>query len=185
MSQNDQVQVPVRPFEADGIKELDNNLPSWWVGLFAFTTIFGALYLLYVHGLGGPKIADEFKNDMASMPQPGSAPNGSGDSKDLNAMLASQDSIASGKAAYTANCAPCHGPSGEGNIGPNLTDKFWLHGGSSDKIYLSIANGVVEKGMPAWGPVLGDNKVKELTAFISSIKGTNVAGKAPQGTEEP
>jgi cytochrome c oxidase cbb3-type subunit III len=177
--------APVRPYEADGIRELDNNLPSWWVGLFVFTVIFSALYLAYVHMLGGPSIAKEFADSMASVPTASSTQGSGGDSKDLNAMLSSSDSVAAGKAAYQANCAPCHGQNGEGTIGPNLTDKFWLNGGAPEKILSTITNGVVEKGMPAWGPVLGEKKAKELTSFVVSLKGSNPAnGKAPQGTEE-
>ncbi len=175
--------APVRPYEADDIQELDNNLPSWWVGLFVFTVIFSVLYLAYVHMLGGPSIAKEFTDAMASVPTASSS--GGGETKDLNAMIASSDSVAAGKAAFAANCSPCHGQQGEGTIGPNLTDKFWLHGGAPEKILLTISQGAVEKGMPAWGPVLGEKKARELTAFVVSLKGSNPPNaKAPQGTEE-
>jgi cytochrome c oxidase cbb3-type subunit 3 len=187
MSQNNNhEEAPIRPYEVDGIQELDNNLPSWWVGLFVFTTIFGALYLLYVHLIGGTSIQKEY-DDSLKVTYAASAPSG-GDSNEpteLNAMIGNSTSVAAGREVYTANCAPCHGPSGEGKIGPNLTDNYWIHGGKPDKIYGTIFNGFPEKGMPAWGGILGEHKARQLTAFVTSLKGTNPAGaKAPQGEPE-
>ena len=185
-NENHNEEAPIRPFEADGIQELDNNLPSWWVGLFVFTTIFGALYLVYVHLIGGTSIKKEYE-DSLKVTYAASAPTG-GDSNeptDLNAMIGNSASIASGKEVYTANCAPCHGADGGGTIGPNLTDKFWIHGGKPDQIYSTIFNGFAEKGMPAWGGILGEHKSRQLTAFVTSLKGTTPAtAKAPQGDPE-
>ncbi len=179
-------QVAVRPYEADGIRELDNNLPSWWVGLFVFNVIFGLLYFVYVHGLGGPSIAKEYASNLALMPAAGGGSSADPeDAKNVNSIIGDSNAIAAGKSTYSANCAPCHGVVGEGTIGPNLTDNFWLHGGTPEKIYLTISNGVVEKGMPAWGAVVGDKKVREMVAYVVSLKGSNPAnGKPAQGTEE-
>lgn len=179
-------EAPVRPYEADGIHELDNNLPSWWVGLFVFTTIFGALYLVYVHLIGGTSIKKEYEESLkVTYSAPASSGGDSGEPTDLNAMIGNATSIAKGKETYTANCAPCHGANGEGTIGPNLADNSWIHGGKPDQIYNTIFNGVAEKGMPAWGPILGEQKARQLTAFVTSLKGTNPAnGKAPQGNPE-
>jgi cytochrome c oxidase cbb3-type subunit 3 len=180
-------EVPIRPYEADGIKELDNNLPSWWVGLFVFTTIFGALYLVYVHLIGGTSIQKEYdeslKINYATTAK--SSESNSDEPTDLAGMIGNSTSIGHGKETYTANCAPCHGAEGQGNIGPNLADKFWIHGGKPEQIYTTILNGFAEKGMPAWGGILGEQKVRQLAAFIVSLKGTNPANpKAPQGEEE-
>jgi cytochrome c oxidase cbb3-type subunit 3 len=83
---------------------------------------------------------------------------------------------------YVTNCASCHLAGGEGGIGPNLTDEYWLHGGDVKDIYSTIKNGVVEKGMIAWGPVLSQEKIRDVTFYIMSIRGTNPANpKAPQG----
>jgi cytochrome c oxidase cbb3-type subunit 3 len=93
--------------------------------------------------------------------------------------------VAEGKALFITYCAPCHGPEGGGKIGPNLTDNAWIHGGAPEKIFAQITNGAPSKGMIAWGPQLGSERVKKLTAFVLSIKNTNVpGGKAPQGTVE-
>ena len=185
-SQNEE-KVPVRPYEADGIHELDNNLPSWWVGLFVFTIIFAGLYFLYMHGIGGPSIKQEYEQSIAAAASaPKRASSGGGDEPtDLNAMIGNSVSIGKGKETYTANCAPCHGPQGQGTIGPNLTDNYWLHGGKPDQIFHTIVNGVPDKGMPAWGPILGEQKARQLTAFIKSIKGSNPPNpKASQGNLE-
>lgn len=177
-------EVPLRPYEADGIFELDNNLPNWWVGLFVFTTIFAALYLMYVHMFGGPSIAQEYQDSLKVKYTTSTQANGD-EPTELNAMLGHDGSIKKGKEAYTANCAPCHGAVGEGTIGPNLTDKHWIHGGAPDKILATIQNGFPAKGMPAWNAILGELKCKQLTAFIQSLKGSNPPNaKAPDGTLE-
>lgn len=179
-------EAPMRPYEADGIHELDNSLPSWWVGLFVFTIIFGALYLVYVHLIGGASIKNEYEESLkVTYSAPSSSGGDGGEPTDLNAMIGNATSIANGKATYSANCAPCHGANGEGTIGPNLTDNYWIHGGKPDQIYHTIFNGVAEKGMPAWGAILGEQKARQLTAFIVSLKGsTPPNGKAPQGNPE-
>lgn len=181
--------VPLRPFEADGIQELDNNLPSWWVGLFVFCTIFGFLYMVYVHLLGGPTIEKEYIASMnAALVSPPSSSGGSSTDEptDLNALLGNAGAAASGKEAYVGNCAPCHGQNGEGLIGPNLTDKFWIHGGKPEQIYASVFTGYADKGMPGWGSILGEKKVRHITVYLIGLIGTNPAGaKAAQGIEEP
>jgi cytochrome c oxidase cbb3-type subunit 3 len=183
--QNDN-QVPLRPYEADGIHELDNNLPNWWVGLFVFTTVFAVLYLLYMHLFGGASIQQEYEQSLKVTYN--TSPSASGNSDEpteLNAMIGHENSIKKGKETYSANCAPCHGVSGEGTIGPNLTDKYWLHGGSPDKIFDTIQNGFPAKGMPAWGTIIGDTKCKQLAAYLTSLKGSNPPNaKAPQGDPE-
>ncbi|MCX6126232.1 MAG: c-type cytochrome, partial [Proteobacteria bacterium] len=90
-----------------------------------------------------------------------------------------------GKETYTSTCSPCHGPDGGGVVGPNLTDEFWIHGGTPEKIQALISEGAVEKGMPSWEPVLGLDKVRELTVYVMTLKGTKpVTPKDPQGAKE-
>jgi cytochrome c oxidase cbb3-type subunit 3 len=93
--------------------------------------------------------------------------------------------VADGMALFATHCIPCHGSDGGGKMGPNLTDSAWIHGGSSDRIFAEIMNGTPDKGMVPWGPLLGATRVMTLTAFVLSIKNTNVpGGKAPQGAVE-
>jgi len=83
-------------------------------------------------------------------------------------------------------CSPCHRADGGGTIGPNLTDEFWVHGGAPDKIWKTVHDGVVPKGMIAWGPILGEQKVASVVAYVLTLKNTHVAGgKAPEGDREP
>ncbi|SMF05837.1 cbb3-type cytochrome c oxidase N-terminal domain-containing protein [Pseudobacteriovorax antillogorgiicola] len=173
-----------RPYVVDGIKEYDNPLPSWWVALFWGTIAFAVVYLAYIHGMGGPTLEDELYADRdayeATMEKQASAKSPAGE--DLIAQLKSDAMIAEGKTHYVTNCAPCHGQNGEGLVGPNLTDVFWLHGGSPEDIIKVITDGVPAKGMIAWKTILGPKKIKETTAFILSLQGTNPANpKAPQG----
>ena len=101
---------------------------------------------------------------------------------DLETELKNPQLIAAGKEIYTLNCSPCHGAEGQGVVGPNLTDKYWLHGGGAEDIMTSVMNGFPDKGMVAWKTILGRNKIKQVTAFVISLGGTNPPNpKAPQG----
>ena len=87
-----------------------------------------------------------------------------------------------GRAVFVSTCAPCHRADGGGNIGPNLTDAYWIHGSKPLDIFRTVTEGVPAKGMPTWGPQLGEQRVESVVAYVLSIRGTNVpAGKAPQG----
>jgi cytochrome c oxidase cbb3-type subunit 3 len=92
--------------------------------------------------------------------------------------------VARGARIFSARCAPCHGTRGEGRIGPNLTDGYWLHGGRPMEIFRTVSQGAALKGMPSWGPVLGTSKVVNAVAFVLTLKGTNLPGKAAQGAPE-
>ena len=173
----------LRDHEYDGIREYDNSLPKWWIWLFGLTILFAPVYLWYFHFGTGDSLQvvlrDNLREIAAKAPAAGTEDGSGIDWKDASL-------IAQGKTDFGTTCAPCHGDAGQGTIGPNLTDKFWMHGGSAAAILGSISNGVVEKGMPAWKPVLGAEKVKGLTAYVLSLKGTSPPGaKPPQGTEEP
>ena len=99
----------------------------------------------------------------------------------LAAMSKDGETVKRGEAIYKANCVPCHGDRGQGVIGPNLTDEYWIHGSKARELYQVIAGGVLDKGMPAWRPVLGGAKVKEALAFVLTLRDTKVPGKPPQG----
>ena len=103
----------------------------------------------------------------------------------LLALSRDDATVRQGREVFAGTCAACHGANGAGNIGPNLTDEFWLHGGAPDRIYQTVTNGVTSRGMPAWGPQLGADRVRAVTAYLLTVRNTNVAGRPAQGTREP
>jgi cytochrome c oxidase cbb3-type subunit 3 len=186
----------------DGIKEYDNPLPRWWLWLFYGTILFALVYIpYYLFGIG-PTTAEEYDQEMAlaraahpaaAPPAPapaGGAATGHGDHGPNVAagpsLAGNPDAIAAGKALFALNCLPCHGPEGQGGIGPNLTDAYWIHGSRYEDIVITITNGVPDKGMIAWKATLNPEKISQAAAFVLSLKGTNPPNpKAPQGDKYP
>ncbi|MFK7826348.1 MAG: cbb3-type cytochrome c oxidase N-terminal domain-containing protein [Oligoflexales bacterium] len=182
-----------RPHVVDGIKEFDNPLPSWWIGLFVFTIIFSFIYMAYYHFGDGTSLEQQLAVDAKHSKEQvmsNSSSTGQGDqqsgsaSVDLPSMLKDDKVLAAGKTSYSTYCSPCHRPDMGGQIGPNLVDDFWLHGCSSKDIFKSIDKGIPDKGMAAWGPIMGEQKVWELTTLIISKLGSKPPNpKEPQGEE--
>lgn len=171
--------------EVDGIKEFDNDLPRWWLWVFYGTIGFSVLYWYGYEVTGfadGPKKAYQAEMDRIASEQAAKNPV---TPESLVAMAKDDKKVQQGKDLFVQNCAACHRADGGGNVGPNLTDAFWLHGGAPQAVYKTVEKGVPEKGMPAWGPQLGLARVQAITAYLISIRNTNVqGGKPPQGTEE-
>jgi len=168
----------------DGIEELDNSLPRWWLLTFYGTIIFSAFYFFYYSMSDGPTLTQEFQKNIATLEvtQAKSSGEGEVDETALLAAVKSPDKQKHGKEVYQTRCASCHGADGQGGIGPNLTDNYWIHGGKPAEILATITNGVGDKGMPPWGPMLSQDDLQSLVAFIKSIHGTTPPGaKAPQG----
>lgn len=174
----------------DGIEELDNPLPGWWLFTFFITIIFGFLYWIhYDIGKAGLSSDDELKASMQkiqSLQQKAQAEGPKVDDAALLALVENADALSAGKAEYIAKCAACHGEKGEGLIGPNLTDKNWIHSPSPTGIYQVVAQGVLDKGMPAWKGLIAEDLLGKVVAYVVSIKGTMIPGKEAQGeTVEP
>jgi len=170
----------------DGIQEYDNPMPGWWTALFWITIVFSAGYWGYYHvAQPGHPVADEYAAEMAELQalQKKHALPDLGDA-DLQKMVADPTITQAGAAKYKEVCASCHGDQGEGKIGPNLTDSAWLHGGQLAAIYKTIGYGVPAKGMPAWGRTLKAADIANLAAFVGTLRGKNLPGKAPQGVVE-
>ena len=169
----------------DGIVEHDNQLPLWWQ-----LTLYGAVVFALVYWFGRrldaiPSPEQAFQSDMAAL-HAAEAERARARGTIDDAMLATlgkdPTTVAQGKALFTSTCAPCHRADGGGNIGPNLTDAYWLHGSKPTDIFHCVHDGVPAKGMPTWGPQLGDEKIETVVAFVLSIRNTNVpGGKPPQG----
>jgi cytochrome c oxidase cbb3-type subunit 3 len=171
----------------DDIQEEDNQLPNWWLWILYGTTAFAAFYWFGDQKLKTWAEPREVYEDQMVAVRLAQAKAGGGMSAGaLVAMSKQPAKVAEGKATFTTTCAPCHRGDGGGVIGPNLTDEFWLHGSAPDKVWKTVHDGVVEKGMAAWGPVLGEERVASVVAYVLTLKNTNVPnGKAPQGEREP
>ncbi|MDB5104901.1 MAG: Cytochrome c oxidase subunit CcoP [Fibrobacteres bacterium] len=183
----------------DGIREYDNPLPNWFVYLFYGCIIQAVLYMAFYTGQGwalsrsagvGQSLGSSGAEYMAAVrmaeKETGSAQAREFGGEELVAFLKSPSSISGGEAVFKSNCVACHGEKGQGVVGPNLTDAYWLHGGSPQAVLASVTGGYPDKGMPAWKPVLGAEKVRQAAAFVLSLRGNAVANpKAPQGVKEP
>ena len=174
----------------DGIQEYDNPLPKWWVYIFYATIVFSVLYWFNVPGIGSGKgrIANyQHELDQARAEQDAfAAKHPLPQDTDATLMAAMHDPsvMALGKETFVGTCAVCHKPDGGGNIGPNLTDEYWLHGGKPTEILHTVTVGVLEKGMPAWGQTLPPTKVRAAAVYVLSLRGTHPESpKAPQGTK--
>jgi cytochrome c oxidase cbb3-type subunit 3 len=146
----------------DGIEEYDNPLPDWWLGMLIGTVIWAGLYAVDFHFISQRSQVGWYEAEMAAAaemwPQ----------SDKAVAVDLSPETIAKGAEVFKSNCVACHGAELQGGIGPNLTDTEWIHGGSAEQVAATITNGVPAKGMLAWGPILGPQKIAQVTAFVLS-----------------
>ena len=176
---------PLRGHAFDGIQEYDNRLPNWWLWTFYGACIFSLFYWLHFHVLGtGPLPRDQYRAEMEAAAARLATMEVSNET--LTALAAEPAAREAGQKIFVKHCTQCHKADAGGSIGPNLTDKFWIHGATPMDIYNTIVTGVPEKGMPNdWMRKLGPLKCQQVTAYILTIKNTNVAGgKAPQGDPE-
>ena len=175
--------------EYDGIHELDNALPPWWLWLFYFTIAWGVVYLINVHVINVvPDQDTEYANEMEQAKVEVAAYMATlKTSVDENNVTVVDDPavIANGKAIFTQYCTPCHGADAAGaetSVGPNLTDAYWLHGGGVKDIFKTVKYGVPEKGMISWKAQIKPVEIAAVVNYILSLKGTGgPTQKAPQG----
>lgn len=167
----------------DGIQEYDNRLPNWWLWTLWGTIIFSLGYWLVFHTYGVAKLpVAAYEAEMASTGGSLADLSVRGlTAADLEAFSTDEAKLAEGKEVYVKNCRVCHLDRGQGLVGPNLTDDYWIHGGDALSIHNTIVHGVVEKGMAAWGRQLGADRVDAVVAYLLTLRGTQVEGKAPEG----
>ena len=172
--------------EYDGIQEYDNPMPFWWKGIFALTIAYAAAYLYWFHG-GGPgrTIHEEYVTDVQELEaRRAAAPKEeiAIDEVALAEMTKDLAVVERGKAVFAKNCASCHGEDGRGVVGPNLTDRFQIHGTGRLDLHRTITEGVPEKGMLAWGTILPPAEVAAAAVWVIKLRGTDVpGGKAAEG----
>lgn len=172
--------------DIDGITELDNPTPPWFMFLFYSTVGFGLIYMVYYHILGDGNIQlGEYRKEvvMAEAQYEEYVKKTAGLINESNVTaLNDEKTIALGKELFDANCVACHGSLGEGKVGPNLTDEYWIHGGQVKDIFKLITEGVPEKGMIAWKKQMNPLQIQQLTSYIVTLQGTNPPNpKEPQG----
>ncbi len=178
----------LRGHRYDGIREYDNPMPGWWVWLFWITIGFAVVYTLGVHVFD---FIDTYQEDLAEQIESMDAQKASyaaanpsfvADEATLAAVVDDAAAAEQGASYYASYCAACHGDQGQGLIGPNLTDAYWIHGGSNTDLFEILRVGVADKGMPAWESALSGEQRAQLVAFIRSLEGTNPPdAKQPEG----
>lgn len=178
---------PLLDHAYDGIQEYDNPTPQWWRWTLVASIVFSMGYFTYYHILGGTSVAEAYAQEMKVVNAKRAAEKkarGAVTEDQLQKILDDSTKVAAGAEIFKTNCVACHKAKGEGLIGPNLTDACWKNGdGSLVAIHKVVDEGVVEKGMAAWGKVLKPDQVNEVTAFVGTLRGTNVAGKPCEGNK--
>lgn len=170
--------------EYDGIQELDNNLPRWWVWLFYLTIIYSAGYLVYYHvARAGDLQAAEYAAEMKAGQQIKAAAMGKFEAS-ITALQPSADAaeLELGRQTYAKFCAPCHRLDGGGLVGPNLTDTYWVHGSNYTDSVKIIWDGVPAKGMITWKSVLRPDQIRAVASYIYTLRGAKLdrPGKLPE-----
>lgn len=170
----------------DGIRELDNRLPPWWLYLFYGCIAFSVIYLVKYEIMGGDDQETEFRKEMVQAKADVekyllTAPDQMDESK-VTQLTESAD-LAKGKTIYDTNCAACHRTDGGGQIGPNLTDQHWIFGGSIKNLFHTITNGGRDgKGMVAWNTTLKPTEIQQVASYILTLQGSNPKdAKAAEG----
>jgi cytochrome c oxidase cbb3-type subunit III len=210
MSDQTHNSAPMQGHDYDGITELDNKLPRWWVWLFWITIIYGAVYLGYYHvARVGPLQEAAYQREMkaakaaiaaheiASTIGSGTNTNGTpsiyqatagaaepaAPAADPADALTDTATLEKGKGVYMANCLPCHGDKGQGIVGPNFTDDWYIHGPLFADTLRTIREGVIAKGMVPWKGVLKPADVIAVASYIHSLRGTNPPNPKPPEPE--
>ncbi|MFV0564789.1 MAG: cbb3-type cytochrome c oxidase N-terminal domain-containing protein [Flavobacteriaceae bacterium] len=170
----------------DGIKELDNNLPPWWLYSFYISIIFAAVYLLRYHVFNGPTQINELETTLADAKLAVEEYKKTAkDLVDVNTvtLLTDASDLSAGKAVFDTNCVACHMADGGGGIGPNLTDTHWILGGDIKSVFKTVSEGGRSgKGMIAWKQQLKPVEMAQVSSYVLSLKGTTPANpKAPEG----
>jgi len=178
--------------EIDGIRELDNKLPRWWVWLFYLTIAFAIFYLSYYHVFAKGDLAK--KGQMVTEYQ---AEMKAGEALKTAAMAKFEATIATlqpseapnaladGKKTFLTLCAPCHRADGGGLVGPNLTDNYWIHGSNFADNVTTIWNGVPAKGMITWKNTLKPKEIYDVASYIYTLRGTHPPNPKPPENEAP
>jgi cytochrome c oxidase cbb3-type subunit 3 len=169
----------------DGIRELNNKLPPWWLYGFYITIIFAVVYLWRFHiSHTGPSSKEEYELSVSrAQARIDAYVKAKGEAVDENTVtrLTATADLDAGKAIFLKSCATCHKPTGAGDVGPNLTDDYWLHGNDIRDLFKTIRYGF--NAMPQWQMAYSNKQIAQVASYVKTLHGSNPAGgKAPQGT---
>ena len=174
--------------ELDGIKEYDNPMPGWLMAIWWGSILFSALYIVfYALSFGEGSMDSEYRGEAQQATASVQAyfdahPLVPPSSAQLLAGAKNPEVVAKGQARFVKTCAPCHGAEAQGLIGPNLTDDRWIHGGTVEQIFQSVAKGWPAKGMPPWGRAVKPEELAALVSYVRSLQGSNPPNaRAPEG----
>ncbi|MFO1501335.1 MAG: cbb3-type cytochrome c oxidase N-terminal domain-containing protein [Verrucomicrobiota bacterium] len=190
---NDPKEPLLMAHDADGIKELDNLLPRWWVWLFHLTTIFAVIYMFYYHVLRlGDLQQAQFSKEFKRAEQIKGAALARFEAS-LGSLEPAKDQVilAKGQQTFSTLCAPCHRADAGGLVGPNLTDDYWIHGSNFVDNLKTIINGVPEKGMLTWKAMLKPSEIHAVASYIYTLRGSHPVNPKPpenllpQGPQKP
>jgi cytochrome c oxidase cbb3-type subunit 3 len=170
----------------DGIQELDHPLPDWWLWTFIGGFVFAFFYFILYQFMGAPTLQDEFEKDYAKVLVKKAAYEEQYGNFDMESYLTwkgDEKNMGQGLKVYEENCAACHLEKGIGDIGPNLTDNYWIHeDGKPESLYTMIRNGYEDNGMPAWKEMLSNEDILSVMVYVESLRNTFVeGGKEAQG----
>lgn len=170
----------------DGIKELDNSLPPWWVYMFYATILFAVIYLIRFEVMDGATPEMEYQQAVTeARAEINKYKATSPDVFDIESLeiLTDTKDLKRGRAIFNLNCASCHLGDGGGSIGPNLTDEYWILGGGIKNVFNTVSKGGRDgKGMIAWNKTLKAEDIAKVSSYVLSLQGTTpVKAKAPEG----
>jgi cytochrome c oxidase cbb3-type subunit 3 len=181
---SDQGADRIREHSFDGIQEYDNRLPNWWLFILYASIVFSLGYWLVFHTFGlVPNPVGRYREVMAAAAEAQLArmSEGGPTNESLGLMATIPARVDEGRELFQQYCVVCHLERGQGSVGPNLTDRYWIHGGAPLDIHRTVTDGVPSKGMAAWGRQLGPRRVEAVVAYVLTLRDTRVEGKAPEG----
>ena len=181
----DEEQKLLLDHDFDGIKELNNKIPPWFMAIFYITIFWAGWYMISYHVIGSGNVQEEeylAEVEAAELEREILNKSGTLVNEETVSRLDDDASLASGKDIFVKNCAACHGMNGEGLVGPNFTDDYWIHGGGIKNIFKIVKYGVPQKGMISWQTQLDPTQMQEVSSYIMSMRGTNPENqKGPEG----
>lgn len=160
----------------DGIKELDNALPPWWIYAFYLSIIFAVVYLVRFEILDGPSQVDEYETEITEAKL--AIEEYKKTAKDLVdfdsvELLTDASDLSAGKTIFEINCIACHMADGGGGIGPNLTDENWILGGGIKNVFKTVSEGGRDgKGMISWKQSLKPIEIAQVSSYLLQFQGT-------------